>query len=82
MIGPYKEDAPLCSTLTVEQSAAAESCDCSDGWPSFDQQMNNNYSIDFMGAPNPYIALVPSLSTVSRGAGQYMTLQIYFFCKK
>ena len=73
--------APLCSMLTVQEALDTPSCDCSDDWPSLDQLNNKQSAIEFENISTTYITLVPGESTVSRGAGHFMTAQIFFFCK-
>ncbi|OCL04300.1 hypothetical protein AOQ84DRAFT_380734 [Glonium stellatum] len=75
------EYAPLCSGMTVEEALDAPSCDCSDGWPTLEDLEASRDKIMFNGYNTPYIALTLIKSTVSRGAGHFLQIQVFFTCE-
>jgi hypothetical protein len=76
--GDWTDHSELCSTLTVEQNLAATSCDCGDRWPTLEHMTRGNNNMMWLGQETSYFAMVPSETTVSRGEGHFLQVQVFF----
>ncbi|KAF2657475.1 hypothetical protein K491DRAFT_742118 [Lophiostoma macrostomum CBS 122681] len=80
--GPKDDNAVQCSSLSVEESLNTSSCDCGDSWPSAERVARGGDTVMWLGRNATYYSMLPSESTVSRGAGHFLTLQVFFSYNK
>ncbi|KAF2795862.1 hypothetical protein K505DRAFT_301396 [Melanomma pulvis-pyrius CBS 109.77] len=76
--GDWTDHSELCSALTVSQNLESTSCDCGDRWPTLEQMMRGDNKMTWLGKETSYFAMAPSETTVSRGEGHFMHLQVFF----
>ncbi|KAF2689564.1 hypothetical protein K458DRAFT_384198 [Lentithecium fluviatile CBS 122367] len=76
--GPKDDGAAQCSTFSIPEAIDAQSCDCGDSWPSTERLERGGNTVEWLGRNATYYAMTPSLSTVSKGAGHFLTLQVFF----
>jgi len=79
--GGWTDHSELCSALTVPQNLASTSCDCGDRWPTLEQMIRGDNKITWLGKETTFFDMVPSETTVSRGEGHFMHMQVFFNCE-
>ncbi|KAH4977242.1 hypothetical protein HBI53_135100 [Parastagonospora nodorum] len=76
--GPRLDHAVQCSSLTVPEAVKTASCDCGDSWPGLERLNQGANKLMWIGENTSYSAMVPSPTTISRGAGHFIEMQIWF----
>jgi hypothetical protein len=57
------------------------SCDCGESWPSVESLKRGESEVEWLTRNTSYFPMVPSQSMVSKGAGHFLEMQVYFTCK-
>jgi hypothetical protein len=57
------------------------SCDCGDSWPSLESLTRGESTAFWLNGSTSYYPMIPSTSMVSRGAGHFLVMQVFFTCE-
>ncbi|KAF2831781.1 hypothetical protein CC86DRAFT_402277 [Ophiobolus disseminans] len=76
--GPRNDHAVQCSSLTIPQALGTVSCDCGDSWVSLESLKRGESTVIWLAKNTTYYPMVPSPSTVSKGAGHFLEIQVFF----
>ncbi|PSN63501.1 hypothetical protein BS50DRAFT_612664 [Corynespora cassiicola Philippines] len=76
--GPRNDDAAQCSSLSLEEAIGTQSCDCGDSWPGAERLERGDNVVMWLNRSTTYYAMVPSRSTISKGAGHFLSMQLFF----
>jgi hypothetical protein len=79
--GPRRDNAIQCSSLSIEEALNIESCDCGDSWPGLEHLMREENKMIWLSKNTSYFAMVPGPTTISKGAGHFLEIQLFFSCK-
>jgi hypothetical protein len=80
--GPRRDYAAQCSSLSITEALNTDSCDCGDSWPGLERQIRADDKLMWLAKNTTYYAMVPGTTTVSKGAGHFLELQVFFNCKQ
>ncbi|CAO2653808.1 Nn.00g032190.m01.CDS01 [Neocucurbitaria sp. VM-36] len=76
--GPRYDHVAQCSSLSITEALRTVSCDCGDSWPSLERLKRGDSTVMWLTQNTTYYDMVPSPSTISKGAGHFLELQIFF----
>ncbi|KAH5708134.1 hypothetical protein HBI18_242650 [Parastagonospora nodorum] len=76
--GPRNDHAIQCSSLTIAEAMNTKSCDCGDSWSSLESRIMEENKMVWLGKNTSYFAMVPGPTTISRGVGHIMEIQLWF----
>jgi len=79
--GPRNDHSIQCSSLSVYEALRTVSCDCGDSWPSLESVKRGVHTANWLAKNTSYYPMVPGPSTISKGAGHFLEMQIFFTCK-
>jgi hypothetical protein len=80
--GPRQDHAAQCSSLSIPEALNTTSCDCGDSWPGLERLNREENKLMWIAKNTSYYAMVPSPTTISKGVGHFLELQIFFSCER
>jgi hypothetical protein len=57
------------------------SCDCGDSWPTLETRIREENKMVWLGKNTSYFPMVPGPTTISKGVGHIMEIQLWFSCR-
>ncbi|KAH8732637.1 hypothetical protein GQ44DRAFT_667862 [Phaeosphaeriaceae sp. PMI808] len=76
--GPRDDRAIQCSSLSIQEALKTPSCDCGDSWPSLETLNNRANTVLWLTKNTSYYAMVPYPTTISKGVGHFLEMQVFF----